>query len=110
MLRGSSAMTCSREVKATLPSATLAEEILLDGPGRVRALISCGGNPLAAFPDHEQTFRALRHLDLLVQVDPFMSQTADLADYVIAPKMTLVSRSAAIGASAPRVWAHSTRP
>jgi hypothetical protein len=27
-----------------------------------------------------------------------------------APKITLVSRSAAIGASAPRVCAHSTRP
>ena len=25
-----------------------------------------------------------------------------------APMITLVSRSAAIGASAPRVWAHST--
>jgi len=73
---------------AGMPSATLAEEILIDGPGRVRALISCGGNPLAAFPDHEQTFRALERLDLLVQVDPFMSQTAELADYVIAPTMT----------------------
>ena len=29
---------------------------------------------------------------------------------MIAPKITLVSRSAAIGASAPRVCAHSTRP
>jgi anaerobic selenocysteine-containing dehydrogenase len=73
---------------AGMPSATLAEEILLDGPGRVRALISCGGNPLAAFPDHDQTLRALERLELLVQVDPFMSQTAELADYVIAPKMT----------------------
>lgn len=73
---------------AGMPSATLAEEILIDGPGRVRALISCGGNPLAAFPDHGQTVRALERLDLLVQVDPFMSQTAELADYVIAPKMT----------------------
>ncbi len=73
---------------AGMPSATLAEEMLIEGPGRVRALISCGGNPLAAFPDHEQTFRALERLDLLVQVDPFMSQTAELADYVIAPKMT----------------------
>jgi anaerobic selenocysteine-containing dehydrogenase len=73
---------------AGMPSATLAEEILIDGPGRVRALISCGGNPLAAFPDHEQTVRAFERLDLLVQVDPFMSQTAELADYVIAPKMT----------------------
>jgi anaerobic selenocysteine-containing dehydrogenase len=73
---------------AGMPSATLAEEILIDGPGRVRALISCGGNPLAAFPDHEQTVRAFEWLDLLVQVDPFMSQTAELADYVIAPRMT----------------------
>jgi anaerobic selenocysteine-containing dehydrogenase len=73
---------------AGMPSATLAEEMLIDGPGRVRALISCGGNPLAAFPDHQQTVRALERLDLLVQVDPFMSQTAELAHYVIAPKMT----------------------
>jgi anaerobic selenocysteine-containing dehydrogenase len=73
---------------AGMPGATLAEEILIDGPDRVRALLSCGGNPLAAIPGHEQTVRAFERLDLLVQVDPFMSQTAELADYVIAPKMT----------------------
>jgi anaerobic selenocysteine-containing dehydrogenase len=74
---------------AGMPSATLAEEILLEGDGQVRALISCGGNPLMAFPDERQTADALRRLDLLVQVDPWMSQTASFADYVIAPKMTL---------------------
>jgi anaerobic selenocysteine-containing dehydrogenase len=73
---------------AGMPSATLAEEILLDGPGRVRALFSCGGNPVAAFPDQLQTIDAMRHLDLLVQIDPFLSQTAVLADYVIAPRMS----------------------
>jgi anaerobic selenocysteine-containing dehydrogenase len=41
-----------------------------------------------AFPDERQTAKALRRLDLLVQVDPWMSQTASFADYVIAPKMT----------------------
>jgi anaerobic selenocysteine-containing dehydrogenase len=73
---------------AGMPSATLAEEILLDGPGQVRALISCGGNPVAALPDERQTIEALEHLDLLVQVDPWMSATAKLAHYVIAPKMS----------------------
>jgi anaerobic selenocysteine-containing dehydrogenase len=73
---------------AGMPSATLAEEILIDGPDRVRVLLSCGGNPVVAMPGHEQTVRAFERLDLLVQVDPFMSQTAELADYVIAPKMT----------------------
>ncbi|QRP42937.1 molybdopterin-dependent oxidoreductase [Amycolatopsis sp. FDAARGOS 1241] len=73
---------------AGMPSATLAEEILLDGPGRVRALLSCGGNPVAAFPDQLQTIDAMRNLDLLVQIDPFLSQTAVWADYVIAPRMS----------------------
>ena len=73
---------------AGMPSATLAEEILLEGEGRVRALISVGGNPVAAFPDQLQTIEALRSLDLLVQIDPWMSQTAELATYVVAPRMT----------------------
>jgi hypothetical protein len=73
---------------AGMPSATLAEEILLDGPGRVRALLSCGGNPVAALPDQVQTVEALERLDLLVQIDPWISQTARYADFVIAPTMT----------------------
>jgi anaerobic selenocysteine-containing dehydrogenase len=73
---------------AGMPSATLAEEILTPGPGRVRALLSCGGNPVAALPEHRQTVEALERLDLLVQVDPWMSQTARYADFVIAPTMT----------------------
>ena len=73
---------------AGMPSATLADEILIEAPDHVRALISCGGNPAAALPGQLHTIEALRRLDLLVQIDPFLSRTADLADYVIAPRMT----------------------
>ena len=73
---------------AGMPSATLAEEILLEGDGKVRALISSGGNPMVAFPDARQTAEALGALELLVQVDPWLSQTASFAHYVIAPTMT----------------------
>jgi anaerobic selenocysteine-containing dehydrogenase len=76
-------------ISGGMPSATLAEEILTEGPGQIRALISCGGNPVAALPDHDRTVRAMRSLDLLVQVDPYLSQTAQLADYVIAPHVSL---------------------
>jgi anaerobic selenocysteine-containing dehydrogenase len=104
---------------AGMPSATLAEEILLPGDGKVRALISCGGNPVAAFPDQLRTVEALQSLDLLVQIDPWMSQTAKLATYVIAPKMTLemsgstwkvesASRSYATGYGFPADYAHFT--
>jgi anaerobic selenocysteine-containing dehydrogenase len=74
---------------AGLPTAALPDEILLPGEGRVRALVVYGGNPVAAWPDQLKTITAMRSLDLLVQVDPWMSQTARLAHYVIAPKMPL---------------------
>nr|MDT0665142.1 hypothetical protein [Micromonospora sp. DSM 115978] len=70
-----------------LPTGVLAEEMLLDGDNRVRALLSCGGNPASAWPDQLRVIEALRGLDLLVQLDPWLSATSRLADYVVAPKM-----------------------
>ncbi len=72
-----------------LPTAALADEILLDGPGRVRALISLGGNPMAAWPDQLKTYEAMQALDLNVSLDIKMSATAKMCDYVIAPKLSL---------------------
>jgi anaerobic selenocysteine-containing dehydrogenase len=74
---------------AGMPTAALAEEILLEGEGRIRALISCGGNPVAAWPDELRTIDAMEDLELLVQLDAWMSQTARYATYVIACKMPL---------------------
>ncbi len=72
-----------------MPTAALADEILLEGEGQVRALLSCNGNPAVAWPNQHKTARALCSLELMVQIDPWMSQTARLADYVLAPKMSL---------------------
>ena len=74
---------------AGMPTTTLADEILMDGDGQVRALICLGGNPVAAWPDQLKTIEAMRKLDLLVQIDIKMSATAKLADYVIAPRHSL---------------------
>jgi anaerobic selenocysteine-containing dehydrogenase len=74
---------------AGYPTGALAREILHDGPDRVRALISCGGNPVAAWPDQLATIDAMRKLDLLIQIDVRMSATARLAHYVVAPRMSL---------------------
>ncbi|MBS9375018.1 molybdopterin-containing oxidoreductase family protein [Rhodococcus sp. B50] len=70
-----------------LPSGILADEILEPGPDRVRALVVSGGNPARALPDRKKAERALRELELLVCIDTRMSDTAKLADYVIAPTM-----------------------
>lgn len=78
-----------KETMAGMPTAALAEEILLDGPGQVKALISISGNPVAAWPDQLKVIEALKELELLVQIDVKMSATARFAHYIIAPKMGL---------------------
>jgi len=70
-------------------TTALAEEILNPGEGRVRALIVSGGNPVVAWPDQELTIKAMEDLELLVVVDHRMSATAEFADYVIAPTLSL---------------------
>ena len=77
------------DTAAGMPTAALADEILLPGEGQVRALVCIGGNPMAAWPDQRKTQRAMEALDLLVTLDVEMSTTARLADYVIACKQTL---------------------
>jgi anaerobic selenocysteine-containing dehydrogenase len=72
-----------------LPTAALADEILLEGEGQVKALFVTGGNPMAAWPDQLKTYEAMKKLELLVQIDIKMAATAKLADYVIAPKLPL---------------------
>jgi anaerobic selenocysteine-containing dehydrogenase len=70
-------------------TSALADEILLPGEGQVRALIVSGGNPALAWPDQELTMRALHDLELLVVIDHRMTPTAETADYVIAPRLSL---------------------
>lgn len=74
---------------AGMPTAALGDKILAEDDNRIRAMISCGGNPVAAWPDQRKTIAAMERLDLLVQIDPWMSATARLADYVIAPRIWL---------------------
>ncbi len=70
-------------------SGALADEILLPGPGQVRALFVDGGNPAIALPQQARAEEALRSLDLLVVIDPYMTATGRMAHYVLPPKMML---------------------
>ena len=75
-----------RGLPAEMMTNALNDEILLEGDGQVRALIVSGGNPVQAFPDQAKTIEAMQSLDLLVVIDHRMTATAQLADYVIAPR------------------------
>jgi formate dehydrogenase len=58
------------------------DEICVDHPERIRALIVSGGNPAHSIPGGR--FGAARdQLDLLVAVDLYLGETASMADYVL---------------------------
>jgi anaerobic selenocysteine-containing dehydrogenase len=59
------------------------EEVLLDHPERLRALVVEGANPLLSYSDTSRWREACERLDLLVVVEPTMTETAKLADYVL---------------------------
>ena len=72
-----------------MPCTTLAQEIIEPGEGQVRALFSNGGNPVAAWPDQKRSIEAMKSLDLLVAIDHRMTQTAQFADYILPPRLSL---------------------
>lgn len=61
----------------------LADAILEDRPYPVRALFTFGANPLTTYPDAARWAKAADKLELLVTVDPFLSETGARSDYVL---------------------------
>ena len=69
---------------AAMMSPTLVpEEVLVDHPQRIRAIIVEGSNPILSYSDASRWREAREQLDLLVVIDPAMTETARLADYVL---------------------------
>lgn len=73
------------EVLGELPVATLADEIETEGEGQVRALVTIAGNPVLSTPNGERLDRAIRGLDTVICVDPYLTATARHADVVLPP-------------------------
>jgi anaerobic selenocysteine-containing dehydrogenase len=95
-----------------MPAAALADEILTEGDGQVRALVVSGGNPLVALPDAKKARRALESLELLVSLDVRMAQTAGISDYVIGCPLSLEKADATLASDLrfPVPFAQYTAP
>jgi anaerobic selenocysteine-containing dehydrogenase len=66
------------------PAALLPNEITAEGEDRIRALIVVGGNPAKAIGNPQRALASLRSLDLLVNINPRMTETGALSHYSIA--------------------------
>ncbi len=72
-----------------LPVAALAEEILTDGPGQVRALFTVAGNPVLSTPNGRRLDTALEDLEFMVSVDPYINETTRHAHLLLPPTSPL---------------------
>jgi anaerobic selenocysteine-containing dehydrogenase len=72
-----------------LPVATLADEILTEGDGRVRAMITFAGNPVLSTPNGRQLDRALASLGFMVSIDPYLNETTRHAQLILPPTSPL---------------------
>ena len=65
------------------PVSTLAEEIDTPGRGAIRALVTLGGNPVLSSPNGRRLETALRGLDFMVSIDPYVNETSRLANLIL---------------------------
>ncbi len=71
------------EITGHMPITVLQDEILEPGPGQIRAAVVDGCNPLRGYADATKMERAFDDLELLVSIDPFLTEVGRKADYVL---------------------------
>jgi anaerobic selenocysteine-containing dehydrogenase len=72
-----------------LPVAALAEEILTEGEGRIRALVTLAGNPVLSTPNGVHLESALESLDFMAAVDFYLNETTRHANIILPPTSAL---------------------
>lgn len=73
------------EFMGELPVAALAEEILTDGDGQIKALFTSCGNPVLSTPNGARLADALDQLEFMVSIDIYINETTRHADIILPP-------------------------
>ena len=71
------------------PASALAEEILTEGDGRIRALITIAGNPVLSGPNGRMMDKALQNLDFMVAMDWYINESSRHAHIILPPTCIL---------------------
>lgn len=71
------------EYAGELPVAALAEEMLCEGEGQVRALVTVAGNPVLSTPNGRQLEQALQGLEFMLSIDLYINETTRHADLIL---------------------------
>ncbi|WP_064118994.1 molybdopterin oxidoreductase family protein [Pseudomonas fluorescens] len=71
------------EYGGELPVSALAEEMLTEGEGQIRALITVAGNPVLSTPNGRQLEQALDGLEFMLSIDLYINETTRYADLIL---------------------------
>ncbi|BDT88803.1 molybdopterin oxidoreductase family protein [Nocardia cyriacigeorgica] len=74
-----------KSFRSELPVGVLADEILTEGPGQIKAMITYAGNPVLSTPQGGRLDAALSSLDCYVAVDMYITETTRHADFILPP-------------------------
>src|SRR6185369_15813379 len=77
------------EFSGELPVAALAEEILTEGEGQIKALVTFAGNPILSTPNGRELDRALASLEFMVSIDLYINETTRHAHIILPPTASL---------------------
>jgi len=77
------------EFAGELPVVALAEEILTEGPGQIKALVTSAGNPVLSTPNGRELDRALAGLEFMVAIDPYINESTRHAHIILPPSSSL---------------------
>ncbi len=73
------------EFGGELPSSVMAEEILTEGDGQIRAMVILAGNPVLSTPNGGRLDQAFESLDFTLAIDFFINETSRHADLILPP-------------------------
>ena len=77
------------EFAGEYPSAVMAEEMLTEGKGQIKAMVTVAGNPVLSTPNGKQLDRALAGLDFMVSIDFYVNETTRHANIILPPTGSL---------------------
>ena len=100
-----------QQIRGMFPPNALPEEILTPGEDRIRAVFVEGCNPLRSYADSKRFEEAFKALDLLVVIDPAMTEAARLAHYVLPAKTGYEKFEASLFPKGfPQIYFHLRHP
>ncbi|MEW7292708.1 molybdopterin-dependent oxidoreductase [Aquimarina sp. 2304DJ70-9] len=73
------------EFQGELPVSTMVEEIITEGKGQIKAMVTHAGNPVLSSPNGGRLDKALDQLEFMVSIDIYLNETTKHADIILPP-------------------------